>query len=171
MNGLMAEKQITYLAIQPGLAAGTYFNGVAAASTSVAAMAVGLGSDGKAIKISNARRALITVSLGVLGTGLLGTITAHVTSSTEKADGASLYQIPVFTLSYDDTSDGKILKGEIDLRGVTPPSPVAGDPGLNLWIKHVGTGVNVSVQVQLGDFNYEPTAEVLDIKAPATLSM
>ena len=135
MNGLLSDRQIVYNAIQPGLAAGTYFNGVAAAATSVTAMAVGLGSDGKAIKISGARRAVITVNLGVV-TGLSGTITAWVTSATQKADGSSLYQIPVFTLSYVSADGGKILKGEIDLRGVTPTAPVAGDPGLNLWIKH-----------------------------------
>jgi len=168
-RSLITERTITYLAQAPGTAAGTLYNGVVAASTDAAAMAVGLGGDGKAIPIQNASRALIAVMLGVIvGTG---TLTAWVTSSSEKADGASLTQIPDFSMSWVGTDDGKILKGEIDLRGVVSAAPVAGDVGLNLWIKIVGvTDSTVAAIVQLDGFEYNPTAEVATVLAPLALN-
>lgn len=168
LRSLITERTITYLSTPPGLAAGTYFNGKVAASTSASAAAVGLW-EGKGIRIKHAQRALVAIALGVLTTGLLGTITAWVSSASEKADGATLTQIPNFSLSYVDTDDGKILKGEIDLRGIAG-AYAAGDTELNLWIKHLGTGVNVSITVQLDGFDYEPAGDVADVLAPLALN-
>lgn len=168
-RSLITERTETYLAIEPGLVAGTYFNGKAAASTSALAMAVGKNDLGKGIRIGKACRALIVASFGALGTGLLGEITAWVSSASEKADGASMYQLPGFSITYADTSDSFCLKGELDLRGITPTAPVAADTDLNLWIKHAGTGVNVAVTVTLESFERIPTAEVLTTFSPATI--
>ncbi len=168
-RSLITERSETYLAHEPGLAAGTLFNGLAAASTSALAMTLAKNDLGKGIRIGRACRALIVASFGSLGSGLLGEFTAWVSSSSEKADGASMYQLPGFSITYTDVSDHFILKGELDLRGVTPPAPVAGDSDLNLWIKHVGTGVNVAVTVTLMDFERIPTAEILTTYSPATI--
>ncbi len=170
-TSLIAERTVNYNAQPAGLAAGTYFNGNAAASTTATKMAPGINGVG-GIPISGAARALVLISLGTVGTGLVGTITAWVSSVSQNANASSsLYQIPNFSLSYADTDGKKILKGEIDLRGVTPTAPVAGDAELLLWIKNVKTGINDSIVVQLGDFMYEPTIETLDVKAPTTLSL
>ena len=166
---LISEKTITYIAQQPGTAAGTLFNGVVAASTNAGPMAVGGGTAtvGYAIPIQDASRALVSVLLGAI-TGS-GTFTAWVTSTSDKANGTSLYQVKNFSMAYVGTDDGKILKGEIDLRGITLPAPIAGDAGMNLWIKCDNlTDANVAITVQLADFEYEPTAEVLTI--PVSLS-
>lgn len=166
---LIAERSITYNSHRPGLAAGDRYNGQVAGSTAATAMAPTVGGDGKAIKIQPACRALVTVSLGDIGSGLLGAVEAWVCSESQKADGSTMTKIPDFGISYADTDDNKTLKGEIDLRGVAPSAYVAGDNALNLYIRHNGTGVNVNINVQLMDFEREAPGEVLVTSYPASL--
>lgn len=169
LRELLIERGEYYLAHAPGLAAADRYNGAVAASTSALGMLPSINNLSKGIRIGKATRALVLVALGDIGTGLLGTITAAVASSSEKADGASLFAVPSFSITYADTDDNKFLKGEIDLRAVKPTAPVAGDPDLNLYIRHNGTGVNVAIIVQLGDLEREPGADALTTSYPASL--
>lgn len=169
LRNLLSERMETYLAHRPGLAAADNYNSAVAASTSASAMDPAINDASKGIRIGKATRAYVLVGLGALTTGLLGTITAVVSSASEKANGASAYTIPSFSMTYADTDSGKVLKGEIDLRGVTPTAPVAGDSDLNLYIRHNGTGVNVAIFVILGDLEREPGKDTLSTSYPATL--
>lgn len=169
LKSLITERTETYLTQAPGTAAGTLYNGLVAASTVTTAATITAGGDGKGISIGKANRALVMVMSGVETGGAV--ITAWISSKGVNAQDASLQQLTGFTITFSGTDDSKILKGEIDLRGLVLDAPATGKDGISLWIKAVTTtDATYCITVQLSDFEYEPTAEVLTAAYPSSIS-
>lgn len=166
-RSLLSERLETYLAHKPGTGSADNYNSAVAASTSALAMDPAINDLSKGIRIGKATRAYVLVALGVITNA--GTVEAWVASASQAANGASMFKVPGFALSYLATDDNKLLKGEIDLRGLTPTAPVAGDSDLNLYIRHNGAEPNVAIIVLLGDLEREPGKDVLISSYPAGL--
>ncbi len=167
LKSLLSERLETYLAHKPGTASGDNYNSAVAGSTSALAMNPAINDLSKGIRIGKATRAYILVALGTIAAG--ATVEAYVSSASEKADGASMFKVPGFALTYLATDDNKLLKGEIDLRGLTPTAPVAGDSDLNLYIRHNSAEPNACIIVILGDLEREPGLDRAISAYPATL--
>lgn len=169
LKSLITERTETYLTQAPGTAAGTLYNGLAAGSTSTGAATITAGGDGKGISIGKANRALVMAMSGVESGGAV--ITAWIGSKGVKADDASVQQLTGFLMTFTGTDDSKILKGEIDLRGLVLDAPATGKDGISLWIRAVTTtDATYCITVQLSDFENEPTAEVLTTGYPSTIT-
>jgi hypothetical protein len=166
-KSLFHDRTESYLAHKPGTASADNYNSAVAASTSALAMDPAINDLSKGIRIGKARRAAVLVALGTIAAG--GTVEAYVASASQKADGASMFKVPGFSLTYLATDDNKLLKGEIDLAGLTPSAPVAGDADLNLYIRHNGAEPNACIIVILDGLEREPGQDKPISTYPASL--
>ena len=154
------EQEISYAVAIAGLASGTYYNGLAAASTVTTDAVSTTVQEGAGIPVANFKWAKIVLVNGTVGAS--GALTVYFGQRGKKANDASVTLLPDWAINWISSDDNKKKTGYINLESV----PALGAYDRVLWVKSVFAETSTStVTVTLSETATGFSGEVLEAGA------